>query len=134
MATQTKRLKLEQNERKQLILDLISKFQGQKVRGEATSWIEIFRFENSKAFKDSDIAKRLEKEFLCRKNREFDYADIAEYECKFRRRVGFIPSPWKIKVLSKVIEPTLQFIYFQDLTSMWLNNSSSPITFQTHFL
>ena len=85
---------------------------GQKVRGEAKSWIEIFRFENSKAFKDSDIAKRLEKEFSCRKNREFDYADVAEYECKFRRRVGFIPCPWKIKVLSKVIEPTLQIHIF----------------------
>ena len=81
---------------------------GPKVRGEV--WVEMFRFENSKAFKDSDIAKRLEKECSCRKNNEFDYA--AEYECKFRRRVGFITCPWKIKVLSKVIEPTLQIHLF----------------------
>ena len=73
---------------------------GQKVRGEAQSWVEIFRFKNTKEYKDSDIAKKLEKEFSCRKSREFEYADVSEYECKFRRRVGFLPCPWRIKVMS----------------------------------
>ena len=71
-----------------------------------------WRYSDLRTPKHSDIAKILKKEFSCRKNREFDYADIAEYECKFRRRVGFIPCPWKIKVLSKVIEPTLQIHLF----------------------
>ena len=73
---------------------------GVKVRGEGKSWVEIFRFENAEDYKASDIAKKLEKEFSCRKNREFDYADVADYECKFRRRVGFLPCPWRIKVIS----------------------------------
>ena len=35
----------------------------QKIRVEVKSWVDIFQFENSKAFKDSDIAKKLDKEF-----------------------------------------------------------------------
>ena len=72
---------------------------GQKVRGEAQAWMEIFRFPNSQEFKDSDIAEKIEKEFSRRKFREFEFADVAEYECKFRRRVGIIPCPYKLKVI-----------------------------------
>ena len=80
---------------------------GLKVRGDAQSWVEIFKFPNSKKFHDSEIAKKLEVEFSRRKYREFEFADVAEYECKFRRRVGIIPCPYKIKVLL--------FFYFSDL-------------------
>ena len=72
--------------------------EGVQVRGGAISWVEIGRFENADAFEHSEIAEKLKKEFSCRKNRELDYAYVAEYECKFRRRVGFLPCPWKIKV------------------------------------
>lgn len=71
---------------------------GVKVRGDAQSWVEIFKFPSSQKFHDSDIAKKLENEFSRRKYREFEFADVAEYECKFRRRVGIIPCPYKIKV------------------------------------
>ena len=77
---------------------------GQKIRGEAQSWMEIFRFPNSQDFKDSDIGKKLETEFSRRKFREFEFADVAEYECKSSRRVGIIPCTFKIKVM-------LQFIF-----------------------
>jgi hypothetical protein len=71
---------------------------GTKVRGEAKAWTELFKFENAKDFKSSEIAKKLEQEFSCRKSREFQYADVMEYDCKFRRRVGYLPWPWKLKV------------------------------------
>ena len=65
--------------------------------------METFRFPNSQEFKDSDIAKKLETEFSRRKFREFEFADVAEYECKFRRRVGIIPCPFKIKVMLQLV-------------------------------
>ena len=70
-----------------------------KGRGEAKSWVELYRFANATEFKSSTIAKRLADEFSCRKNREFQYADVQEYECKFMRRVGYLPCPWKLKVI-----------------------------------
>ena len=71
---------------------------GIKVRGADKSWVEIHRFDTAKDFKESDIAQRLDKEFSKRKTREYDYADVLEYDCKFSRRVGFLACPWKIKV------------------------------------
>jgi hypothetical protein len=71
---------------------------GSNVRGEAKAWTELYKFETAKDFKSSDIAKKLEEEFSCRKNREFQYADVLEYDCKFKRRVGYLPCPWKLKV------------------------------------
>ena len=76
---------------------------GPKVRGDARAWVELVKFANAEEYKSSAIAKKIEKEFSCRKNREFQYADVMEYECKFRRRVGYLPCPWKLKVISYVI-------------------------------
>ena len=71
---------------------------GITVRGPDKSWVETHRFGNADDFKNSEIAKKLDKEFCKRKTREYDYADVQEYECKFSRRVGFLPCPWKMKV------------------------------------
>ena len=71
---------------------------GIKVRGADKSWVESHRFGTANDFKESEIAQRLDKEFSMRKTREYDYADVLEYECKFSRRVGFLPCPWKMKV------------------------------------
>ena len=71
---------------------------GLKVRGEAKAWVEVHRFANAEEFNNSDIAQKLKKEFSCRKKREFEYADVHEYECKHSRKVGYIPCPWKFKV------------------------------------
>ena len=75
---------------------------GVKVRGPDKCWVETHRLANAPDFKASDIAKQLETEFSNRKSRENEYADVFEFECKYKRRVGFLPCPMKIKVnLSK---------------------------------
>ena len=71
---------------------------GHKLRGADISWIKMERFNNAKAFKDSETAKNLAEEYYLRKRREFEWADVLEYECKFKRRVGFVPCPMKMKV------------------------------------
>ena len=71
---------------------------GIKIRGPDKSWDEIYRFKTASEYKSSDICKRLKDEFSNRKTREYDYGDVHEYECKFTRRKGYLPCPWKMKV------------------------------------
>ena len=58
---------------------------GMKVRGKDLDWVETNKFADANNYKNSDIAKQLEKEFTVRKNREFAYADVQIYHCKFSR-------------------------------------------------
>ena len=71
---------------------------GHKLRGPDHSWVEVERFANAKELKDSETAKNLAEEYSLRKRREFDWADVLEYECKYKIRVGFVPCPMKMKV------------------------------------
>ena len=71
---------------------------GVKVRGPDKDWVEVSRFPNAEEFEGSDIAKTLKKDFSRRKNREFDYADVQMYECKYSRKVGYKPCPLKMRI------------------------------------
>ena len=66
--------------------------------GPDKSWLEVARFSNASLFRNSEIATNLKTNFITRKCLSFDYADIKEYECKFSRRVGYLPCPMKMKV------------------------------------
>ena len=69
------------------------------VRRQDKSWRELRRFPNAFEFRKSDIFNLLEKDFTKRKTRDFKYADVEEYACKFSRRTGFLPCPWNLRVL-----------------------------------
>ena len=71
---------------------------GSKVGGPDKSWLEVARFSNASSFRNYEIATNLKTNFITRKCLSFDYADIKEYECKFSRRVGYLPCPMKMKV------------------------------------
>jgi hypothetical protein len=72
--------------------------QGQTVRGKDVDWVEVKRFATANEYVDSDIGKKIVEEFTSRKSREFDYADVKIYHCRYSRRVGFKPCPWMFKV------------------------------------
>ena len=72
---------------------------GKTIRGPDKCWIELQKFENSEAFKCSDLFKKIETDFTKRKTREYVYADVLEYSCKFTRRTGFLPCPWTLRVV-----------------------------------
>ena len=72
---------------------------GQKVRGDAQAWVEIYHFNNAEEYKATEIVTKLEKEFSRRQFREFEYADVAESECKHNHKVGFKNCPFKLKGL-----------------------------------
>ena len=44
------------------------------------------------------ILLKLKKDFSGRKNREFEYADVQMYDCKYTRKVGFKPWPLKMRI------------------------------------
>ena len=67
---------------------------GLTVRGKDIVWVEINHFENATEYKESDIAQKIEKESTARKQREYSYADVKMYHCKFSRKVGYLPCPW----------------------------------------
>ena len=71
---------------------------GLKGRGSAIDWIEVERFDNIEDFKVSTINNEIETGFTRRKMREYNYASVSEYHCKFSRKTGFLPCLWKYKV------------------------------------
>ena len=71
---------------------------GVKLRGPDKAWVDVERFPNAEEYEKSEIASKLKREFSLRKNREYEYADVLEYECKFKRRVGYKPCPLKMRV------------------------------------
>ena len=83
---------------------------GVKVRGPDKAWVEAYRFCNAEEYEKSEVASKLKREFSRRKNREYEYADVLEYECKFSRRVGYKPCPLKMRVsfLSHSSEVTVE--------------------------
>ena len=72
---------------------------GKVTRGKDISWIVLREFETASAFLDSDIAEKIFKEFTTSRKRQFLYAQVTEYRCKFARKKNFQPCPWKIRVL-----------------------------------
>ena len=71
---------------------------GVNVCGKDVNWVEVYRYATAKEFNDSEIGNKIVEEFTARKEREFDYADVKIYHCKYSRRVGFKPCPWMFKV------------------------------------
>ena len=72
---------------------------GKVTRGKDISWIGLKEFETASAFLESDFAQKIFKEFTTSRKRQFQYAQVTEYRCKFARKKNFQPCPWKIRVL-----------------------------------
>ena len=62
-------------------------------RGKDVSWTILQEFENAPEFFSSDLAKKIEKEFTASRKRQFQYAMVTEYRCKFARKKNFQPCP-----------------------------------------
>ena len=72
---------------------------GKPVRGKEISWITIKEFDDAPEFHASDLHKKIAKEFTASRKRQFEYAEVTEYRCKFARKKRFLPCPWRIRVL-----------------------------------
>lgn len=72
---------------------------GKFVRGSDIAWVEMDVFSTAPEFFASDLAKRIEREYTVSRKRQFNYAEVIEYRCKFARKLGFQPCQRKMKVL-----------------------------------
>ena len=80
------------------IAPVLTETDGLKGRGSALDWIEVKKFPTIEEFKVSDIYNEIETTFTRRRRREYNYASVSEYQCKFSRKLGFLPCPCKYKV------------------------------------
>ena len=72
---------------------------GKPVRGKDFSWITLEEFDDASSFHASNLHKKIIKEFTATRKRQFEYAEVTEYRCKFARKKRFLPCPWKVRVL-----------------------------------
>ena len=61
---------------------------GKVVRGKDAHWFEVEVFENAQEFFASNTNKKLKQEFTVSRKRQFEYALVTEYRCKFSRKIG----------------------------------------------
>ena len=72
---------------------------GKFVRGSDIAWVEMDAFSTAPEFFASDLAKQIERDYTASRRRQFNYAKVIEYRCKYARKLGFQPCQRKMKVL-----------------------------------
>ena len=70
-----------------------------RVREKDLAWLKIHEFETTLDYLSSDIFKELAGgKYSLRKSRETYYGDRETHECKFSRKMGFLPCKLKYRV------------------------------------
>ena len=78
--------------------DRVKKVKKKATRGKDVDWEDDEKLADAKALEESVLFSDIKEKFSLRKNREFAYADVQGYECKFSRRNGYLPCPLKYRV------------------------------------
>ena len=73
--------------------------EGKNVRGGDKIWKLLNSFENAEMFLKSELNLRIKKEFVKMRNRQFEYAMVHEYRCKFGKKSGYIACQYVLRVL-----------------------------------
>ena len=71
---------------------------GKAIRGKDITWVVWQMFPTTRDFLTSPLMEQIKKEFTASRKRQFDFALVHEYRCKYARKVGYLPCPWKLKV------------------------------------
>ena len=72
---------------------------GKFVRGKDVVWTEVAAFNTAPDYFASDLSKKISNDFTASRKRQFNYAEIIEYRCKYARKLGFLSCPIKMRVL-----------------------------------
>ena len=56
-------------------------------------------FSTSEEFLASDLQKKIKAEFVKIRNRQFSYALVQEYRCKYAKKSGYLPCPCVLRVI-----------------------------------
>ena len=71
---------------------------GKLVRGKDLNWKEVEVFDTAQDFFASTRFKKLKLDFTASRKRQFEYAQVSEYRCKYARKVGYTPCQRKIRI------------------------------------
>ena len=72
---------------------------GKKVRGKDLNWTKKCNYNNPKTFEDSNILDELKENYLIKRRREYEYATVHNYVCKYSQREKFLPCRKEIRIV-----------------------------------
>ena len=70
-----------------------------KVRGKDLNWTKKCNYNNPKTFEDSNILDELKENYLIKRRREYKYATVHNYVCKYSQREKFLPLRKEIRIV-----------------------------------
>ena len=59
-----------------------------KVCGNDVTWVKKINFNNPKAFEDSNVIEELREHYAVKRKRDYDYATVHNYVCKYSTGVN----------------------------------------------
>ena len=73
--------------------------EGKKIRGKDMSWVKKINFNNPKAYEDSNVLEELKENYAVKRKREYDYATVHNYVCKYFYRSQYLPCQKEIRIV-----------------------------------
>ena len=72
---------------------------GKQVRGGDRQWEVLRTFTDSDEFVASDLLVKIKAEFVKVRDRQFSYALVQEYKCRYAKKSGYLPCKWVLRVI-----------------------------------
>ena len=76
-------------------------------RGGDRVWSELKKFDTAENFLESDLKVKIKAEFVKMRSRQFAYALVEEYLCKYGKKSGYLPCSFALKVIFASTEQTV---------------------------
>ena len=76
-------------------------------RGGDRVWSELKKFDTAENFLESDLKVKIKAEFVKMRSRQFVYALVEEYRCKYGKKSGYLPCSFALKVIFASTEQTV---------------------------
>ena len=72
---------------------------GKKIRGKELSWVKKINFNNPTAFEQSNVIEELKDNYTVKRKREYEYATVHNYVCKYFQRSQYLPCQKEIRIV-----------------------------------
>ena len=72
---------------------------GKKIRGRDLSWVKKVKYDNPKKFHDSNLIDDLKENYTAKRKRNYAYASVHNYVCKFSQRCQYLPCKKEIRII-----------------------------------
>ena len=72
---------------------------GKRMRGKDLSWTKKFVFNNMRAFEQSNFLVELKETHTSKRKREYEYAEVHNFVCKYFQKKGFISCQQETRII-----------------------------------